>query len=310
MPSYFWDNYSMVLTEQRRATTATFDFYNTSGGFNLEAFDSTIANVSASKVMVLLNFPNNPTGYTPTVDEAAGIVSILKKHADAGKKILAVIDDAYFGLVYEEGVCRESLFAFLADAHENILAVKGDAATKELMVWGFRTGFITYGGKGLTAEQYTALVQKTGGAIRGTVSCSPTSAQVFLRRALENPATAAQRAENVRVLHERYVAMKKAIAGQKVSTVLTPLPFNSGYFMSFQFAGDTDVLRRHLLDTYGIGTISLQGSLLRLAFSSVDVDKIPLLVETVYRAAAEVAVLSLLTNRRKNGSVSLVFPGL
>lgn len=288
LPDYYWDNYTMILEEQRRANLVQFPFYDGKGGFNLKGLDAALAAHAGQKVVLLLNFPNNPTGYTPTKTEAAEIVSILVRQADKGTHILALIDDAYFGLVYEENVEKQSLFAYLADAHENILAVKGDAATKELMVWGFRTGFITYGCKGMTTEQYDALVQKTGGAIRGTVSCSPTASQALIRDALKDPASAAQREANVKPLQERYEAMKTAIARQKKTDVITPLPFNSGYFMSFRFAGDVEKLRLRLLEEYGIGTIALQGILLRLAFSSVDVELIPALVDTVYKAAAEV----------------------
>ena len=48
-----------------------------------------------------------------------------------------------FGLVYENGIFKESLFSKLADLHENVLAVKVDGATKEDYAWGFRVGFIT-----------------------------------------------------------------------------------------------------------------------------------------------------------------------
>ncbi|AEC01438.1 aminotransferase class I/II-fold pyridoxal phosphate-dependent enzyme [Parasphaerochaeta coccoides] len=288
MPDYYWDNYSMVLEEQRRANIVLFSFYDEQGGFNLKGLDAVLADHAGKKVILLLNFPNNPTGYTPTTVEAAGITDILVRHAERGTTILAMIDDAYFGLVYEDGVERQSLFAYLVDAHENILAVKGDAATKELMVWGFRTGFITYGCKGMSEAQYDALLQKTGGAVRGTVSCSPTVSQAFIRDALKNPETATQRENNVKPLRERYMAMKAAIARQKPTDILIPLSFNSGYFMSFRFTGKAEKLRLHLLENYGIGTIALQEVLLRIAYSSVDVALIPLLVDTLYKAAAEV----------------------
>ena len=50
----------------------------------------------------------------------------------------------------------------LAQAHQNILAIKIDGATKEEFVWGLRVGFITYGVKGGTKALYDALEQKTG----------------------------------------------------------------------------------------------------------------------------------------------------
>ena len=122
-------------------------------------------NAPGEKKVILLNFPNNPTGYTPTVAEAEAIQKGLLKAAQAGKKIAVLIDDAYFGLVYREGVEKESLFARLVDLHENVLAVKLDGATKEDYVWGLRVGFVTFGGKGLGPEALKALEAKAAGVL-------------------------------------------------------------------------------------------------------------------------------------------------
>ena len=63
--------------------------------------------------------------------DAPRIVHAVEAAAKAGKKIVVVLDDAYFGLVYEKGVHGESLFAEFAALHENVLAVKLDGCTKE-----------------------------------------------------------------------------------------------------------------------------------------------------------------------------------
>ena len=87
------------------------------------------------------------------------------------------------------------------------------------------------------------------------------------------------------VLEERYKVVRKFVESHK-SSVLEALPFNSGYFMSFNVKGvDAEVLRKKILETKAIGTISIDSKTLRVAFSSVDVDKI----ETVYSAIYEVA---------------------
>ncbi|MBO7638572.1 MAG: aminotransferase, partial [Treponema sp.] len=70
------------------------------------------------------------------------------------------------------------------------------------------------------------------------------------------------------------------------SDALYALPFNSGYFMSFHLNSiDAEVLRKKLLGERGIGTISIDSCTLRIAFSSLDDDKI----ETVYSAIYETA---------------------
>ncbi|MFA6689729.1 MAG: aminotransferase class I/II-fold pyridoxal phosphate-dependent enzyme, partial [Sphaerochaetaceae bacterium] len=215
------------------------------------------------------------------------LAAMLIQKADDGKKLLVFTDDAYFGLFFEPDVCTHSLFSKLCNAHENILAVKGDAATKEEMVWGFRIGFITYGSKNLTEDQYAALEKKTMGAIRGVVSSCDKPGQSILLRAMQDGSYHADKAKGIATIGKRYAALKQELAKHAGDTALMPLPFNSGYFMSFVCSVDAEELRLRLLDKYQTGTISIQGKYLRLAFSSIDLENIPALIDTVYKAAHE-----------------------
>ncbi len=287
VPDFYWGNYNLIFTEQRKAKNVTFSLFE-NGKLNIEGLSRTIDECTGGKVSLILNFPNNPTGYTPTVDEAEKIVSMLVSKAEAGKKLLVFTDDAYFGLFFEEDVCRESLFSLLSDAHENIFTVKGDAATKEEMVWGFRVGFLTYNSKGMTEAQYEALVQKTMGAIRGNVSSCSKPAQTLLLQGMKSPTYHQEKKSGIAKIQSRYEVIKKVLATYEGNDDLLPLPFNSGYFMSFTCKGDSEVLRTHLLDNYGVGTISIKGKYLRLAFSSTDIENIEELLSIVYKAAGEV----------------------
>lgn len=58
----------------------------------------------------MLNFPNNLTGYSPREEEVKGIISAV---VEAGIIIVLILDDAYFGLFYEDSV-QESLFGKFA----------------------------------------------------------------------------------------------------------------------------------------------------------------------------------------------------
>src|SRR5690606_31968013 len=136
------------------------------------------------KAIVILNFPNNPTGYTPDLQEGDNIVAAIRDAAEAGIKIAVVTDDAYFGLFFEDSL-KESLFSKLADVHSNVLAIKIDGATKEEYVWGLRVGFITYASNSQAA--LSALEQKTLGIIRATISSGPHPSQTFVLRALKSP---------------------------------------------------------------------------------------------------------------------------
>ena len=77
-------------------------------GFNVAGLRSKLLEGKPGKRVLLLNFPNNPTGYTVTSAEAAAIRDVCIEAAEAGSTVLAIVDDAYFGLVYEPGILKES----------------------------------------------------------------------------------------------------------------------------------------------------------------------------------------------------------
>ena len=285
LPDMYWENYNLILDEQRQANKILFPLFK-GEGFNTEGLDQALESADDC-VTVILNFPNNPTGYTPTEAESDKIVAILKKHADAGKRITLITDDAYFGLFFDDEPCKQSLFAKVCDLSENILAVKCDAATKEEMVWGFRVAFVTYGSKGFTEEQYDALMQKTMGALRGSLSSCSLPAQNVLLKAMADPNHAADKEKGVKKIGERYFELKKALKKHEKEDFLKALPFNSGYFMLFWCACDAEKLRNLLLDKYQTGIIRSDDHHVRIAFSSVDVPNIEGLIDTVYKAAAE-----------------------
>ncbi len=287
LPDLYWDNYDLILTDLCQADIHTFPLFDARMRFNVGAMKETLA-ACGDKGRLLLNFPNNPTGYTPSVSEMREIASALIELAESGMKLVVISDDAYFGLFYEDGTCRESLFAYLAGAHENILAIKGDAATKEDMVWGFRVGFLTFGCKGLSAIQYEALVKKTMGAIRCTVSSCDKPGQSMLIHAMEEGTTyQADKDAAKQEMERRYRKFIEALSRHPDTSLLTPYPFNSGYFMAFKCAGDAETLRKHLLDQYNVGTVNILGKTLRVAYCSVECDNIDDLVNVVYQAAEE-----------------------
>lgn len=153
---------------------------------------------------MVLNFPNNPTGYSATDAELDQIVAVLREAAEDGRNLIVVADDAYFGLFYGDEVARESLFARLAGCHA-LLAVKVDGPTKEQFVWGFRTGMLTFASKAFHSNEalYQALEKKVAGAIRSEVSnCSHTS-QSILVKAMATEAIAGEQRQKREILEAR-----------------------------------------------------------------------------------------------------------
>lgn len=284
-----WDNYCLVVEARRNASYRQFEMFN-ENGFNLKAFEEAMKDEAKKGfVRVILNFPQNPSGYSPTVEEAASIVKIIKEIAETGVKVMVWCDDAYFGLAYEDNIEKQSLFAYLADLHENVFAVKIDGPTKEDFVWGFRCGFLTFAGKGLSDNEYDALIKKLMGVIRSSVSCASTVPQSLLLQAYKNPDINAQKLEFRKMLERRYKLVRKFTDSHK-SDALYPLPYNSGYFMSFHLNKvNAELLRQDLLNNQGIGTIAIDASTLRVAFSSLDEEKIESVYSAIYKTAEELS---------------------
>jgi aspartate/methionine/tyrosine aminotransferase len=288
VPDLAWDNYELIYAHHLGGKVISFPFYTTDGGFNVDGMKEAIESVQGKKVRILLNFPNNPTGYTPSKVEMAAIVAALVELAEQGYKLMVITDDAYFGLFFEEETAPHSIFADLCDAHSNIFAVKCDAATKEELVWGFRIGFVTYGSKDLTEEHLDALNRRTLGIIRSTVSNCDKPGQSLLLQAMQNgPNYEADKMAVFTEMQRRYRILKEALKKHEGNDLLIPHPFNSGYFMSFKTKGSAEVLRRYLLERYEVGCINIADVTLRLAYCSVEHDKIEELVDLVHQAAGE-----------------------
>jgi len=288
VPDLHWPNYRLIIEERKCAAGLTYPIF-AGGGFNIAAFEARLREAGArrGKACAILNFPNNPTGYSPTLSEAEAIVAALKRVADEGTDLLVIADDAYFGLQYEQNLLKESLFARLTEAHERILAVKADGPTKEDYVWGFRVGFISFAGKGLGAVRYDALVKKLMGIIRSSVSNSNGPGQHILLKALDSKGYAEQKIRYRALLEGRYAKVREFLASHSLPSCLGILPFNSGYFMSFECLGISAEALRVALLAEGVGTISIQDRYLRVAFSSVEAKDVFGLYGAIFDTAAK-----------------------
>ncbi len=286
LPDLMWGNYNMILQVRKGARMSHYPLFSDRGGFNLEGFASTVHKEAGQnkKIIVLLNFPQNPTGYTISKTEAGAIAQILIETAKAGTQVIAALDDAYFGLFYEEQTQKESLFALLAGQHPNLLAVKLDGGTKEYFIWGLRVGFVTYGATadGDSEIFYAALEKKTAGAVRGSISNASHLSQRLLLSSMRDPRNQAEREAKFAILKARAVKVKEVLAESKYSDAWDVYPFNSGYFMCLKLKQvEAEPLRVHLLERYGVGLIALGQHDLRVAFSCIDEDQVQELFDTI-----------------------------
>ncbi len=273
-----WDNYHLIFEVVHQAKIHSLPL------FDIHNWKNICNSCKKEKIVFLFNFPNNPTGFTPSNEQMIEISEFLLQLAEKGKKILVIVDDAYFGLFHTDTCARQSLFSYISDLHENLLAVKCDAATKESLVWGFRVGFITYAGKNLTYQHYESLIEKTKGAIRATISSASMVSQSLLLKVLRDSSyssTVEGVKSEMKKRYEKVIDRVKFYEGEKF---LTPLPANSGYFISFYYKGDALQLRATLLKE-GIGIISLGEHIIRIAYSAVNIEAIDQLVDTLFEGA-------------------------
>lgn len=286
VPDKLWGNYLLVFCVRRGAQAVRYPLLRLDGGLDLEGFARVVAEQAPrGKLVVLFNFPHNPTGYSLTPTEADRLRDILVEAAEGGCHVVAVCDDAYFGLFFEETVLKESLFTRLAAAHPRLLAVKLDGASKEDFAWGLRVGFLTYGlAEG--AGAYEALEKKTAGCIRGTISNAANVSQQLILQALKDPDYRAQREEKFAVLARRARRVREVLADPKFDRVWRPYPFNSGYFMCLRLHRlDAEAYRLCLLEEYGVGVISTSDTDIRVAHSSVDEKDVADLFEIMFECA-------------------------
>ncbi|MDA8021033.1 MAG: aminotransferase class I/II-fold pyridoxal phosphate-dependent enzyme, partial [Thermoanaerobaculia bacterium] len=140
----FWGNYRQTFTLRTGAELISEPAYD-DGVWDPTAIGRALDRIPTDEpALALVNFPSNPGGYSPTEDQVDVVADLLLARAEHAP--LAVIcDDAYSGLVFEEGVPNRSLFWSLAGRHENLVPVKIDGATKEFALFGGRVGFLTLG---------------------------------------------------------------------------------------------------------------------------------------------------------------------
>ena len=291
IPDLYWENYDLVYTNAFGATLKFFNFFK-ENVFDIDSFREAVSAGPVGKKIVLLNFPNNPSGYTPTKEISKEIINVLKEAAADGNRLVVILDDSYFGLVFEDDIFTESLFAQLAPLHENLLAVKVDGITKEEYAWGLRVGFLTYGIKNGSKELYKALEDKTAGAIRGNISNAPHPSQSLALNALKSPTHESEKERTKAKMKERYQKVKEVLqAHPEYSQYFEGLPFNSGYFMCVRLKNlDADKVWQLLLDKYSTGVICYgDKGLFRIAFASTPTDKIEKMFNNIYSACQDCA---------------------
>ena len=92
------------------------------------------------------------------------------------------------------------------------------------------------------------------------------------------------------MLKKRANRLKQLLDSGKFDDQWEYYPFNSGYFMCLKLKTvNAEILRTHLLDKYGVGTISLGDTDLRVAFSCIEEEDLEELFDLIYSGCKDLA---------------------
>ena len=298
-----WENYDHVLGKNLDLRIADFPLFD-DGDLNVDGLLSVIRRVwlEQDTATVLLNFPNNPTGFCPSVAAGHRLVESLEQLAEGtGKRLVLLFDDAYESYVYDPAAMQSSLF-YLCRPRPNLLPVKLDGVTKELLWYGARAGAITPAcpdewldgdGAGTLAAE---LDNKFGGVNRGLFSSSSTVTQSVATKAMaQMDRLLDERQRTVDLLKRRYETLKDEL-GKIDTEFVTVEPFHGGFFCFVNLRPEsglraTDVAN-HLLDEHGVGTVPFESDTmngLRIAYCSVDREDLPELCRSLAQTVEEQA---------------------
>ncbi len=286
VPDPYWGNYRQAFAIRRGARIVLAPSY-VEGCFDPEGIGRAVESLPRDRTAIaILNFPSNPGGYSPNVEERghlldALIAAAVSRGTATDGPLVVVCDDAYAGLVFEPEIPRASLFwDLVARQHEapNLLPIKIDGATKEFSFFGGRIGFLTF-----PEEGHEAMLVRYARAGVGPPSAP---SQAVLLQALRDEDIGAK-IEAIRALLEgRYRVLRDALAGVDQDLVRSFL-FNSGCFALVEIPEalglTSDQVRRHLIEAESVGLISLEPRLLRIAHCSVAAEAIAELVMRLER---------------------------
>ena len=281
LPNLFWQNYAQIYTIKLGNKIYKYNQFDENNEFSITNFKETLYSIKEDKISLILNFPNNPTGYTPSDVELNSLVDVISTYAkeNKNKQLIIVSDDAYFGLFFEKNHKTPTLSAtYKLAENENCLIIKLDGITKEYYNWGLRIGFITYYTKNDELRQL--LLEKTQGFLRSTTSSPSNLSQQIALRLLDNKKALEEKEINDKIIEERYNELKQAISVEQLDSLVRILPFNSGYFFTIKLPSNINAheFRLKFLNEYKYGVYSIDDEHIRIAFSCLDKELIPELI--------------------------------
>lgn len=298
-PNKRWGNYDNIIEKFIGAKIKSFEYFK-GKKVNIQGLKEAIDDVSKlqNKISIILNFPNNPTGYIPTWEEGQELLDLLKERQKSlEKSFVILVDDAYEPYIFSDGVLNRSFFYDLQQIDQDIIPLKLDGITKELLLYGGRIGFVTLGLKPTWVKNDEELEElknqihnKLEGINRSTISnCNmfyqAVTQKIFINEGISKLIKMRNKVKEV--LKYRYEKINSEL--MKIEDPSITIDPNYGGFFVFVNLDPKKVnankFADYLLTKYKVGVIPIekdeeQINGIRIAYSSIDIKKIP---ETVNR---------------------------
>lgn len=276
--SYFWGPYATLATEHNRGVRPFSMFAD--GALDVAALDRTVGEAIAAegRALVVLNDPcHNPTGYSMSDGDWAGVARVLAGHAEKAP-VTVVLDSAY--AAFSPGAIERPIRALGALAGKVLIAFCW-SASKTFLAYGQRVGalVVVADDPAERADIDAALTFSS----RGTWSNCNHAGMAAVTRILTTPelaaATARERKACTELLDERVHAWNEAARPRGLKYPR----YDGGFFVTVETVdpqGKAAALRER-----GIYVVPIANGL-RVALCSVATADVPRLAATM----AEVVV--------------------
>ncbi|MDP2922863.1 MAG: pyridoxal phosphate-dependent aminotransferase [Candidatus Omnitrophota bacterium] len=165
LPSPYWVSYPEIV----KLAGASLKSIPTvkKNNFKLQPRDLKKAITSKTKLLIL-NYPNNPTGITYSVEELKEIYEVIME-----KKIMVLSDEIYEMLLYDGKIHKS--FASFPNAHDFTVTING--FSKSFSMTGWRLGYL---------EAPDAIANGISKIIDHTTSCASSISQMAALAAFKN----------------------------------------------------------------------------------------------------------------------------
>ncbi len=291
IPNFRWGNIDNVLLKNQQLKEVNYELLDKEGKLNFSDLTDKIKtqDKEGKKFGIYLNFPNNPSGISPSFDQVRILQEAL---SEVTSPTIILLDDAYEGYVYESDAVNYSLFPHLVGLNENIMVVKMDGVSKRYCAYGARLGTVTLGfGYEVNEEEKVSIREVLAKITRSSVSNSPRGIQEAIINVLEDSSKhykIQQERQTVQnILSNRLKNMKK-LAYEKETKLLFPVNYNSGFFSYFLLKNNMSAneVSKKLLDK-GLGTVPFENKSsglngVRVAFCSIRDEDIERTIDILY----------------------------